>query len=680
MDFEETIPYFYPDQALRDFWAKWSDAVLWQKQSADDNFQEVLGSQNANDRTRVGELYSIGVLRGRMVTPQELGRKEPLGWSLLIQGEHVHTTLGYLAYLLGKTKGLDSKGVNEAFSALCALFSIQIGYMRPDGVQFSYASLIEYLKKYFPRPVDIQENLWLRYLAAGMFSTINSDGSENLVTNLLENQPIKRLTFRWQNGEEIEADYTSFCNLIYSRKSISTLKKPKHSLFFIGSETFDSDARGTYTQALKHAREFITFFAYEEINQLQQGKRGQECFNYLFLYKDPLTETTDVVKEIIKLTNQSNDWKRIITHFMKTLQTGCIEAVSMLYGTTEASQIPVIAKESKNSSSLLPDLPRNYVLYGPPGTGKSTRIDKIYAAGHAQIRVTFHPDSDYHSFIGAYKPVSDDGDIHYSFVPQAFTNAYISAWSQPDKAIFLIIEEINRGNCAQIFGDLFQCLDRNAQHFSVYPVDADTDLAKYLKKVFAENHSAADTFARETRDYDKVGPTDYHKLILPNNLYIYATMNTSDQSLFPMDSAFKRRWDWEFVPIDYAQANKFTIALSDTLRYSWGQFIRNVNSEIYSLNRSEDKQLGNRFVNPSDGVITLSNFKSKVMFYLWSEIYKNETDSSDTIFISKPDPSSDVTMSFTFSELYETDSAGNNRDVTLLEGFMRKLGLEPIRE
>ena len=332
--------------------------------------------------------------------------------------------------------------------------------------------------------------------------------------------------------------------------------------------------------------------------------------------------------------------------------------------------------EIDHSTPPLPDLPKNRILFGPPGSGKSHRIDEYYANGHAQIRVTFHPDSDYHSFVGSYKPVSDAaGNIRYSFVPQAFTNAYLSAWSQPERTIFLIIEEINRGNCAQIFGDLFQCLDRKDTGYSVYPVDADTDLAGYLNEAFQKNPVAAEQFARQANTYKNVGPTDYHKLILPRNLYLYATMNTSDQSLFPMDSAFKRRWDWEYVPIDYADAERFTIEFSNQLRYSWATFIKAVNAKIYDLNRSEDKQLGNRFVNPADGKISLAVFKAKVLFYLWSEIYKNETDSSDNIFVVQTDPLKSDTKSFTFSELFEKNSNGTDTEqvLELLTGFMRNL-------
>lgn len=146
--------------------------------------------------------------------------------------------------------------------------------------------------------------------------------------------------------------------------------------------------------------------------------------------------------------------------------------------------------------------------------------------------------------------------IVYEFVEQSFLQAYINSWKTlpEEKPQYLVIEEINRGNCAQIFGDLFQLLDRNDEGFSEYPINADSDMKKQLNKAFhgleiPQKNSINEMF--EGRDVVK-GVLDGDLLLLPNNLYIWATMNTSDQSLFPIDSAFKRRWDWKYVPISDA--------------------------------------------------------------------------------------------------------------------------------
>ena len=205
------------------------------------------------------------------------------------------------------------------------------------------------------------------------------------------------------------------------------------------------------------------------------------------------------------------------------------------------------------------------IFYGAPGTGKSNSIKRIVDdQGKTCFRTTFHPDSDYSTFVGCYKPtmkrstITKDGitsmeeKIVYRFEPQAFTNAYVQAWMSKEE-VYLIIEEINRGNCAQIFGDLFQLLDRKNGE-SEYPIDADSALADHLHLALAK--SERDDIPEKVKSGEK--------LKLPSNLYIWATMNTSDQSLFPIDSAFKRRWDWVYIPIK-PHNEGYMIKIGDTM-------------------------------------------------------------------------------------------------------------------
>ena len=366
---------------------------------------------------------------------------------------------------------------------------------------------------------------------------------------------------------------------------------------------------------------------------------------------------------------------------------------------------------------------RQIIYYGAPGTGKSHKI-KAQLEGVPKeniFRTTFHPDSDYSTFVGAYKPtmeklidkiyakgeliskltemkeggvtyspqkfgakywrslkllnLSDKKDILqacgmsdnytvefdkgvavgeeylacskesriiYSFVPQAFLNAYIQAYRKPEEKVYLIIEEINRGNCAQIFGDLFQLLDRDENGISEYTIKADADLKSFLEEELGE---------------DNLGIKD-GELCLPSNLYIYATMNTSDQSLFPIDSAFKRRWDWEYEPIKYKNIGwKIVIDGTD---YSWVSFQRIVNEKILRANSSEDKMLGDYFVNPSDGVITDKVLLNKILFYLWNDVCK---DGEGDIF--KVGEAEDIS----FSELYGENGA------KMLKRMMSYLGV-----
>lgn len=347
---------------------------------------------------------------------------------------------------------------------------------------------------------------------------------------------------------------------------------------------------------------------------------------------------------------------------------------------------------------------RQIIYYGAPGTGKSHRVKELLenVPGENIFRTTFHPDSDYSTFVGAYKPTMEndeplynkgqliskltelntqgvsyaaqkfgakywyslrrltpfdekeilqacgmkesftdeidkgvavgeallqrkDSRIVYGFVPQVFLNAYTQAYKKPKENIYLIIEEINRGNCAQIFGDLFQLLDRDENGISEYPIKADTDVKTFLESELG---------------VDKPGIKD-GELCLPSNLYIYATMNTSDQSLFPIDSAFKRRWDWEYEPIKYENTD-WVIDIQGE-KYLWTSFQKEVNRRIFEATNSEDKQLGDYFVNPRDGVITENILVNKILFYLWNDVCK---DGEGDIF--KVSDTEDVS----FSELY----------------------------
>ena len=305
------------------------------------------------------------------------------------------------------------------------------------------------------------------------------------------------------------------------------------------------------------------------------------------------------------------------------------------------------------------------IYFGAPGTGKSytvkVKLREAHVAKENIFRTIFHPDSDYASFVGCYKPVMEGNEIKYEFTPQAFTDAYVQAWKnkQANEPIYLVIEEINRGNCAQIFGDLFQLLDRQNDGSSTYGIKADKDLVHYLETVLGQGHEGI-----------KGG-----ELRLPPNLYIMATMNTSDQSLFPMDSAFKRRWDWEYMPIDYSEdvdSGWFTISIGEEgyqRKYSWVAFLEKVNKRILEVTHSEDKQMGNFFIR---GSVNEGEFKSKVMSYLWHEVCKDEYGTEGNFFrYSYMEGKTEKEKEFSFNSLYE------GKGTEKLDGFMAYLGVSP---
>ena len=348
----------------------------------------------------------------------------------------------------------------------------------------------------------------------------------------------------------------------------------------------------------------------------------------------------------------------------------------------ELSEKVQSADDIYSAESIASD-PLQKIYYGAPGTGKSHEVKKQTGEQVSEneeidlpnvFRTTFHPDTDYAAFAGCYKPTMrktgkkhqvdgkdvDDEEIIYEYVPQVFADAYIYAYNNPTIPTYLVIEEINRGNCAQIFGDLFQLLDRKDGK-SEYKIKADKDLAKYLNE----------TKDKDGQDLlkDKEGIKD-GKLCLPANLHILATMNTSDQSLFPMDSAFKRRWEWEYVPINYAEdikSGKFEIKIGDKT-YSWVKFIEEVNKRIFKLTQSEDKQMGNFFIKHS---VDEKEFKSKVMFYLWYEVLRDEVGNTNYFFYKKEVADSKDVAQFTFKDLYDEHATET------LQQYMKYLGVSP---
>jgi AAA domain (dynein-related subfamily) len=281
-------------------------------------------------------------------------------------------------------------------------------------------------------------------------------------------------------------------------------------------------------------------------------------------------------------------------------------------------EIKKIEKEEFVNSESISYL--NKIFYGAPGTGKSHKVKELVAGKEERTeRVTFHPEYDYNAFIGGYKPTMDGDNIRYKFVSQAFTNIYVKAWNDLENDYYLVIEEINRGNCAEIFGDIFQLLDRTND----YHITPSKELKEYLTTEFSGNLKI-----------------DGEKLILPPNLNILATMNTSDQSLFPMDSAFKRRWDWEYIPINYEVSennisSKFKVQLSEQESFSWLSFIKEVNSLIKSNdNLGMDKCIGNYFIKPATDEIDIETFINKAIFYLWNDVFKDENEENN-IFLNK---------------------------------------------
>ena len=348
---------------------------------------------------------------------------------------------------------------------------------------------------------------------------------------------------------------------------------------------------------------------------------------------------------------------------------------------------------------------RQRIFFGAPGTGKSHSI-KQQTSGKSVIRTTFHPDSDYSTFVGSYKPTMEDREVRvvpvvtanginlnenhgtykenkivYKFVKQSFLKAYLSAWKKysqnPNSAEeqYLVIEEINRGNCAQIFGDIFQLLDRSDNNFSSYPIEADSDVQREIAIAFSsEEVFKLDTdlqvdFAVEnyTSNYGGTLSKDIQDgriMLLPPNLYIWATMNTSDQSLFPIDSAFKRRWEWIYVPINTEEKEWFIHV--NGIDYKWGDFLKKVNAKIGPITSSEDKKIGFYFCKANGNIISADRFVSKVLFYIYNDVFK-DYGFDDEMFKKTNEEQ------LSFHDFYRVDGT-TNEEIT--QKFLDNLGVD----
>ena len=400
-------------------------------------------------------------------------------------------------------------------------------------------------------------------------------------------------------------------------------------------------------------------------------------------------------------TNEGKPFKKIgggQYHNALLTYTNFLRAVRLL-----ANEF-ISSKEVKKYYVKPEKLSRQMIYFGAPGTGKSHEVKKLTAYADV-IRTTFHPDSDYSTFVGAYKPTSievpvrdvtgkvivengkqvTENRIVYEFVEQAFLQAYTKAWrayankADGEKAEeqYLVIEEINRGNCAQIFGDLFQLLDRNGFGFSDYPITADKDMKKQLAKAFkgivvSDAERINSIYGKDIVSQVLNGDI----LLLPDNLFIWATMNTSDQSLFPIDSAFKRRWDWKYIPICEGKENGISLGWKIKANgnlYDWWQFVEKINAEINEQTKSEDKKLGYFFCKAQDGIVSAETFVSKVVFYLWNDVFKDQAFASD-IFKDGEDE-------LTFNSFFDVNANGKAViKEEKVELFLQNLGLEVLLE
>lgn len=468
----------------------------------------------------------------------------------------------------------------------------------------------------------------------------------------------------YPSSELRKAAFIKSINTTFDRHPHFIKKYATENLSSIPIDAEDSDAIGVNNISCKtlqtifygcpgtgksHRVEQILKSASKAVVKVAETAENRSLNFHQYLKEQPYFQTGDAYHFAIKSRGKKSLYNVII-------ERGLAGDIDSCFDITDLATLRKIYQSIKDNNPFLPQ--HQEPVYALEYYIKFLE-EKPKVQFDTEFRTTFHPDSDYASFVGCYKPTmiegeNDENRISYAFVPQVFTNAYVRAWelynSGSKENVYLVIEEINRGNCAQIFGDLFQLLDRyedgEKAGFSKYKVDPDADLSQYLVGIF-DKHDCA------------------KKLCLPPNLNILATMNTSDQSLFPMDSAFKRRWSWKYVPIDYAHedSSKFTITIGDR-SYSWNKFLQDVNERIKTITQSEDKQIGNFFIAHAD--IKQDEFINKVMFYLWSEICKDNYKTRDNFFRNRNNKDEE----FSFNDLFGKSTTA------LLQGFMAHIAGE----
>ena len=399
------------------------------------------------------------------------------------------------------------------------------------------------------------------------------------------------------------------------------------AIFFYKNRNFDNEIK--LSELITEFKEKLNlgdpllYSIFKTDNSVNQILATNENYSIQDLFNQ-IKQELNITSEHVTLTFESpytiaahpSDFSR--ASFIQTLYSGLSILELILYSDINLDQyFPKVETSKQHKAKHL-----NTIYYGAPGSGKSYKIEKIIETipEENKQRITFFPEYDYYSFVGGFKPITvqeEDGSesIKYKFVPQVFTNIYVSAWNDLDNDYYLVIEEINRGNCAEIFGNLFQLLDRDSN----YSISPSSELKEYLSQHLKESGIAG---------------IEGGKMKLPPNLIILASMNTSDQSLFPMDSAFKRRWKWEYVPINYEELNEdgqinssyyYTITIDDNRSFKWIEFIEAVNMNIkLNPNLGMDKCIGNYFVKSMTNDIPLEEFVSKVVFYLWNDVFKDE--------------------------------------------------------
>lgn len=468
----------------------------------------------------------------------------------------------------------------------------------------SLLAFVDGIGNYFYDPKSAMANMkpgtWHRNFASGEQLPVKSGGKLTSCYLLTDETNLMFLYDRYYYGSEeiidevneIEFDNPEERNKRNFRAWMETQVKPEG----------DSDAGQPYTA--NSINQYVSNIS----NTPLPSHEGHSVF-----YTDAVIEVQDCLVVLEASDNKNNTQRSAVKKYLMYLMA--LQEVNM----------PLIY-----NTDLEIKYERNRIVFGAPGTGKSFNLKRDCEAclkdtEGSYERVTFHPDYTYSQFVGTYKPVSDGTAIRYEFVPGPFMRVYVeamkSARSLNPQPHILIIEEINRAKVAAVFGDVFQLLDRDEDGVSEYEIQTSEDIRKYL---------AAEL---------KCDIAMCKKIKIPNNMFIWATMNSADQGVFPMDTAFKRRWNFEYLGINENQdkiKGRVTVGNTNTQEIEWNVLRRAINEKLakeYKVN--EDKLMGPFFISKSvlktvneeddtivDAARFVEVFKSKVIMYLYEDAAK----------------------------------------------------------
>lgn len=433
-------------------------------------------------------------------------------------------------------------------------------------------------------------------------------------------------------------NWTAGIESIYNKYSISLYKK---SILM-----YEELVQGTYT-SLKIQSE-------EKIKRTKE-KNGYDTQQTLAMIELIETNSEDrmlesqsrMIVSFHRITDSSNV-TQLLNHYEQVKEEPYFKLLDKLRGNGEVNaffNIQLKKYELKNMR-ITPTKPveknddgvsyKQLIIDGAPGTGKSYGIEQeVKEFGINHERVTFYQDYEYHNFVGSILPKLDGNNVIYSFSKGPFTKLLNDAFNNPEDKHYLIIEELTRGNAAAIFGDIFQLLDRDEDGWSMYPITNDN--------IFNALDRNVQNYLNSTESYN-------NKVVLPPNFSIICTINSSDQNVYPLDTAFKRRFDYKIKSTEpHSEFKDFDIQFGTMEPISWKSFYQELNKFILrDMKLKEDKQVGPYFIKEND---KLTSIQTKLAMYMWNDLQKVHIISSVKIFNE-----SKVQTLYTIDNLFRTGS------------------------